>query len=65
MIDDDDDDDDDDDECGAVGGMKIGKGNQSTRRNPAPLPLCPPKILQDLTWARTRSAALGSRQLTA
>jgi hypothetical protein len=26
---------DDDDECGAVGGMKIGKGNRSTVRKPA------------------------------
>jgi hypothetical protein len=31
--DDDDDNDDDDDDCGAVGGMRIGKGNKSTRRN--------------------------------
>jgi hypothetical protein len=27
---------DDDDECGAVGGMRIGRGNRSTRRKPAP-----------------------------
>jgi hypothetical protein len=33
-----------DDECGAVGGMIIGKGNRSTRRKPAPIPLCPPQI---------------------
>jgi hypothetical protein len=26
---------------GEVGGM-IGRGNRSTRRNPAPVPLCPP-----------------------
>jgi hypothetical protein len=32
---DDDDDDDDDDECGAFGGMIIGRGNRSTRRKPA------------------------------
>jgi hypothetical protein len=36
------DDDDDDDECGAVGGKKIGMDNRSTRRKPAPVPLCPP-----------------------
>jgi hypothetical protein len=28
----DDDDDDDDDECGAVGGMRIARGNRSTGR---------------------------------
>jgi hypothetical protein len=28
-------------DCGAVGGMKIGRGNRSTRRKPAPAPLCP------------------------
>jgi hypothetical protein len=33
--------DDDDDECGAVGGMRIGRGNQSNRRKPAPMPLIP------------------------
>jgi hypothetical protein len=25
-----------------IGGMKIGRGNRSTRRKPAPAPLCPP-----------------------
>jgi hypothetical protein len=25
------------------GGMKIGRGNRSTRRKPAPAPLCPPQ----------------------
>jgi hypothetical protein len=29
---------------GEFGGMKIGRGNQSTRRKPAPAPLCPPQI---------------------
>jgi hypothetical protein len=32
-----------DDECGAVGGMRIARGNRSTRRKPAPVPLVPPK----------------------
>jgi hypothetical protein len=32
---------------GAIGGMKIGRGNWSTRRKPAPAPLCPP---QNPTW---------------
>jgi hypothetical protein len=33
----------DDDHCGAIGGMKIGRGNRSTRRKPAPAPLWPPQ----------------------
>jgi hypothetical protein len=36
----------DDVDCGAVGRMKIVRGNRSTRRKPAPEPLCPPQILQ-------------------
>jgi hypothetical protein len=35
-----DDDDDDDDEVGGMNGF--GRGNRSTRRKPAPTPLCPP-----------------------
>jgi hypothetical protein len=46
-----------DDECGAVGGMRIGRENRSTRRKPAPTPLWPPQIPHDLTWDRTRAAA--------
>jgi hypothetical protein len=41
----------DDDVCGAAGRM-TGKGNRSTRK-PALVPLCPPQIPHDLTWART------------
>jgi hypothetical protein len=26
-------------ECGAIGGMRIGKGNPSTRRKPVPVPI--------------------------
>jgi hypothetical protein len=55
----------DDDDYGAVGGMRIGRGNRSTRRKPAPVPLCPPQIPHNLTWDRTRAAAVGSRRLTA
>jgi hypothetical protein len=51
-----------DDECGAVGGMRIGRKNRSTRRKPAPVPLCPPQIPHDLTWDRTLAAAVGSRR---
>jgi hypothetical protein len=36
------------DECGAAGGMKIGRGNRSTRRKPAPVPHCSPQIPHDL-----------------
>jgi hypothetical protein len=32
---------------GAIGGMKFGRGNRSTRRKPTPAPLCPP---QNPTW---------------
>jgi hypothetical protein len=36
-----------DGECREIGGMKIGKGNRSTRRNPAPAPLYPLEIPHD------------------
>jgi hypothetical protein len=55
----------DDDDYGAVGGMRIGGGNRSTQRKPAPVPLCPPQIPHHLTWDRTRAAAVGSQRLTA
>jgi hypothetical protein len=38
-----------DDECGADGGMRIGRGNQSSRRKSVPVPLCPPQIPHDLS----------------
>jgi hypothetical protein len=47
------------------GGMKIGKGNRSTRRKPAPAPLCPPQIPPDQTQAQTWAATVGSQRLTA
>jgi hypothetical protein len=55
----------DEDDCGAVGGIKIGRGNRSIRRKPAPEPICPPQIPHDQTRARTRAAAVGSQRLTA
>jgi hypothetical protein len=55
----------DGDVCGTVGGMRIGRENRSTRRKPAPVPFCIPQIPHDLTWARTRGAAVGSRRITA
>jgi hypothetical protein len=48
---------------GEIGGM-IGRGNRSTRRKPAPVPLCPPQT-PHATRTRTRAAAVGSQRLTA
>jgi hypothetical protein len=48
---------------GEFGGM-IGKGNLSTRRNPAPVLLCSPQTPYTLR-TRTRAAAVGSQRLTA
>jgi hypothetical protein len=48
---------------GEIGGM-ISRGNRSTRRNPAPVPLYPPKT-PHATRTRTRAAAVGSQRLTA
>jgi hypothetical protein len=47
---------------GEIGGM-IGKGNRSTRRKPAPVPLCPPQN-RHAARTRTRAAAVGSQRLT-
>jgi hypothetical protein len=55
----------DEGDCGAIGGIKFGRGNRSTRRKPAPAPLCPPQIPHDQTRARTRAAAVGRQRLTA
>jgi hypothetical protein len=52
-------------EDGEFGGMKNGRGNRSTRRKPAPEPLCPPQIPFDQTWAWTGAATVGSQHLTA
>jgi hypothetical protein len=35
------------DDCGEMGGIKISRGNRSTRRKPAPTPLCLPQIPHD------------------
>jgi hypothetical protein len=48
---------------GEIGGM-IGRGNRSTRRKPAPMPLCPPQT-PHAARKRTRAAAVGSQRLTA
>jgi hypothetical protein len=48
---------------GEIGGM-IGRGNRSTRRKPAPEPLCPSQT-PHAARVRTRAAAVGSQRLTA
>jgi hypothetical protein len=48
---------------GEIGGM-IGRGNRSTRRKRAPVPLCPPQT-PHVARTRTRAAAVGSQRLTA
>jgi hypothetical protein len=47
------------------GGMKIGKGNRSTRRKPAPSATLSTTNSTCQTRARTRAAAVGSQRLTA
>jgi hypothetical protein len=42
-------------ECGAVGGMRIGRGNRRTRGKTRAVPLCPLEIPHDLNWDRTRA----------
>jgi hypothetical protein len=55
----------DEDDSGAIGRIEIGRGNRSTRRKPAPAPLCPPQIPHDQTRTQTGAAAVGSERLTA
>jgi hypothetical protein len=50
----------DEDDCGAIGGMKIGRGNRSIRRKPAPAPLCPSQIPHDQAQARLKITLLRS-----
>jgi hypothetical protein len=49
---------------GEIGGMMIGRENRSTRRKPAPVPLCPPQT-PHAARTRSRAAAVGSQRLTA
>jgi hypothetical protein len=49
-----------DDEAGRM----IGRGNRSTRRKPATVPLCPPQT-PHAARTRTRAAAVGNQRLTA
>jgi hypothetical protein len=43
---------------GEIGGMMIGRGNRSTRRKPAPVPLYPPQT-PHAERTRTRTAVVG------
>jgi hypothetical protein len=52
-------------EDGEFDGIKIGSGNRSTRRKPAPAPLCTLQIPNHETRARTLDAAVVSQRLTA
>jgi hypothetical protein len=49
---------------GEICGIMIGRGNRSTRRKPAPVPLYPPRT-PHAARLRTRAAAVGSQRLTA
>jgi hypothetical protein len=49
---------------GDYDGEMISRGNRSTRRTPAQMPLCPPKT-PHAARTRTRVAAVGSQRLTA
>jgi hypothetical protein len=48
---------------GEIGVMTV-RGNRSTRRKPAPVPLCPPQT-PHAAQTRTRAAGVGSQRLTA
>jgi hypothetical protein len=50
---------------GEFGGIKIRRGNRSTRRKPASAPLCSPQIPLEQNRERTWAAAVGSQRLTA
>jgi hypothetical protein len=51
-------------ENGEFGRMITGTGNRSIRRQPVPVPLCPPQIPHDQTRVRNRADAMGSQRLT-
>jgi hypothetical protein len=52
----------DDYECGAVGGMKIGRGNRSTRRKPATAPLF--RYKSHMTWPGLEPGQRGGKTAT-
>jgi hypothetical protein len=52
-------------DCRAIVGMNICRGSRSTRRKPAPVPLCRPQTPHDQTLTGTRSSVVGSQRLIA
>jgi hypothetical protein len=44
---------------------ELAGGNEVLGEDLPPISLCSPQIPHDLTWARTRAAAVGSRRLAA
>jgi hypothetical protein len=50
-------------ECGALGGMRTGRENWSTRRKPTAMPICPSQTAQDLTLDGNGATGEGSRFL--
>jgi hypothetical protein len=52
-------------ESRAVGGMRIGRRNKSTRRKPTAVPLCPQYIPHDLAWDGDHASEVGSGRLIA
>jgi hypothetical protein len=50
--------------CGAVGGMRIGRGSRRTRRDCILMPICP-QVPHALNLDQFQAAEVGSRQLTA
>jgi hypothetical protein len=52
------------DVSGAIGGIRVDRGNLGTRRGTAPVPHFPPQIPHKLTQAGTQ-AEVGSQRLTA
>jgi hypothetical protein len=51
-------------DVGEISGKMIGRGNRSTRRKLAPVPLCPPQTPHDAP-TRARAPGVGSQRLTA
>jgi hypothetical protein len=49
---------------GKIDGIMIGRGNRSTRRKPAPVPLYPSQT-PHAAQTRTRAPVVGSQRLTA
>jgi hypothetical protein len=49
----------------SIGGIRIGRGNRSTRRKPAPAPLSHHKSHMTRSGFEPRTAAVGSQRLTA